>query len=317
MSTKSKSTSSKQAKPDESFHEVFTKKYDEFCDDLVGACPELKDKILRAKELTLNERIFHYKEHVLPTAGPMRDNKECPGFVLPGVEMTEEIWSQLSDKSKDAIQQYLTVLSFCCLYNMHRETMGDDNNMKDWSEKFLKDWKDKLGNIDFDTISKKLLETFTSGAGSFKMPEKFMKGHIARLAEEIVSEFKPEDFGLDAETLEKLEKEPSGAIGLLMNIYTNKPEVLQEAMKRIIKRLQQKFQRGEIRPDQIAAEAEELMKEFSGNDSFVELMETFRNTFGMADMDVAKKSNKEQDARRNIVRDRLRKKLDEKKNAKK
>jgi hypothetical protein len=131
-----------------------------------------------------------------------------------------------------------------------------------------------------------------------------------------VSAFKPEDFGLDAATLERLEREPGGAIELLMNIYTNKPHLIQTAMKKIVKRIQEKFQNGSLRPEQIAAEAEELIKEFSSNEEFVKMMETFRNTFGMADMAQARKNNREGDARANIVKERLRKKLAEK-NAKK
>jgi hypothetical protein len=131
-----------------------------------------------------------------------------------------------------------------------------------------------------------------------------------------VSAFKPEDFGLDKETLEKLEKEPGSAIELLMNIYKNKPHLIQTAMKRIVKRLQEKFQNGSLSPEQIASEAEELMKEFSTNDEFVKMMESFRNTFGMADMENAKRNNREGSARANIVKERLRKKLAEQ-NAKK
>jgi hypothetical protein len=46
-------------------------------------------------------------------------------------------------------------------------------------------------------------------------------------------------------------------------------------------------------------------------------METIRSTFGMENMEAAKAAGQEDNARRAIVRDRLRKKLDAKKNAKK
>ena len=306
-----------------SFKDVFTTKYNDFCEDLRGACPELESKILVAKRLSFDERIVKFKEQVLPNAGPMRDAEKCPGFILPDVEITETIWTDLSKTSKDAIQQHLTVLSFITLYNIHKEDKEENkdnsaNDMKEWAEKFMNEWKTKMGGIDFESISKKLLETFTSSSsGNFKLPEKFLRGNIARIAEEIVSEFKPEDFGFDAATLERLEREPGSAMELLMNIYTNKPELIQGAMKRIIKRLQEKFQNGTLHPEQIAAEAEELMKEFSGNTNFVELMETFRNTFGMADMEQARKNNREQSARSNIVRERLKKKLEKKKSGSK
>jgi hypothetical protein len=331
------------AVPPQSFKQNFTKKYNDFCEDLRSALPELESKLVASKMLSFEERVAKFKEQVLPNAGPMRDASACPGFVLPHVEITETIWADLSSNSKDAIQKHLTVLSFITLYDIHKE--GEEDK-EDWAEKLMGDWATKMGGIDFEDISKKLFESFGLGAGTglggglggfaaaaakaaaegaegganpfgnFKLPEKFLKGHIAKLTEEIVSAFKPEDFGLDKETLEKLEREPGGAIELLMNIYKNKPHLIQTAMKRIVKRLQEKFQNGSLSPEQIAAEAEELMKEFSTNDEFVKMMESFRNTFGMADMENAKRNNREGSARANIVKERLRKKLAEQ-NAKK
>jgi len=320
----------------ESFKQNFTKKYNDFCEDLRSAFPELESKLVAAKNLPFEERVFRFKKEVLPNAGPMRDGSVCPGFVLPGVEITELIWAETSSNSKEAIQKHLTVLSFITLYDIHKE--GEDGK-EDWAERLMHEWTTKMGGIDFEEISKKLLETFagskggfaraaaaataaaeggdgTNPFGNFKLPERFLKGQIAKLTEEIVSAFKPEDFGLDKETLEKLEREPGSAIELLMNIYKNKPHLIQTAMKRIVKRVQEKFQNGSFSPEQIAAEAEELMKEFSGNDEFVKMMESFRNTFGMADMENAKRNNRDGNARTNIVKERLRKKLAEQ-NAKK
>jgi hypothetical protein len=93
-----------------------------------------------------------------------------------------------------------------------------------------------------------------------------------------------------------------------MNGTMRNPEILQNAMKRIIKRLQEKFQRGEFRPQELAAEAEEMMKEFSDNPAFVAMMEQMRKTFGFEDMEAAKASGQEQTARMSIVKERLRRK---------
>ena len=176
----------------------------------------------------------------------------------------------------------------------------------------MKTWKNTLSSVDFDSITKKFAELFGS-EGNFTLPERFRKGHIARLAEELVSEFRPEDIGLDAATIEECEKNPSRAMEILMKIYTEKPEVLQNSMKRIMGKLQDKFKRGELRMEQIAAEAEELMKEFGDNKALVEIMEQLRAAFGMEDMDLAREAGREGDARRNLVRERLRKKLEKKK----
>ena len=69
---------------------------------------------------------------------------------------------------------------------------------------------------------------------------------------------------------------------------------------------------GSIKPQEIAKEAEELMKEFMDNKPFVEMMEGLKSAFGFEDMASARKAGKEQSARMSIVRDRLRKKLEKK-----
>jgi type II secretory pathway component PulF len=86
--------------------------------------------------------------------------------------------------------------------------------------------------------------------------------------------------------------------------------MLQKTIAKIGKRLQQKIMSGAIRPQEIAREAEELMKEFSTNSSFVEMMESLKSAFGMEDMDMARAAGKESSARLATVRDRLRKKLE-------
>ena len=47
------------------------------------------------------------------------------------------------------------------------------------------------------------------------------------------------------------------------------------------------------------------------------MMESFRSTFGMDDPDLAREAGRDGDARRNLVKERLRKKMDAKKSGKK
>ena len=44
---------------------TFQSKYDEFCNDLLNACPELKDDILSAKNIPKEQRVSEYKTKVL------------------------------------------------------------------------------------------------------------------------------------------------------------------------------------------------------------------------------------------------------------
>jgi hypothetical protein len=94
------------------------------------------------------------------------------------------------------------------------------------------------------------------------------------------------------------------------------PEKLQGAMKRIMKRLQDKFQRGEFKPQELAAEAEEMMKEFSENPAFVEMMNSMRKAFSFeGDMDGARAAGQEKSARLNVAQERMRKELARRKEA--
>ncbi len=300
---------------------VFQDKYTEFATELAATLPELKTEIAAAMALSEEDRKSRWLAEVLPGCGPTRDPKVNPGLVLPGVQIPNELWDVISDKSQAAIQEFLTLLAFCSLYTSGMKDLSGNplEGMGAWSDEFLKGWKEKMGSLDFESLSKKIADLVGSlGPDKLpKIPERLLKGHLAKLAEELVREFKPEDFGLSTEELAACDKDPSRAFTLLTEIYTKKPEVLQRAIQRIANRLQEKVKRGELRPEQIAAEAEELMKEFSENGSFVELMSSFKSMFNMEDMETARQVGREGDARRNIVKERLRKKLEAKRGGKK
>lgn len=288
---------------EKSLDSIFQKKYTEFCDDLLGTYPEKDAEIQAARALTEAERIERFRTEVLPTAGrPTRDPLVTPGAVLPGVVIEEEHWKTFSATSKKAIQEYITLLCFTCMFGDPKSNPFEDfaanPAMKKMMEEMMGSFKEKLNNVDFKAITEKMMKIFGEGKGGFNLPERMLKGQLAKLAEELVREFKPEDFGLTTEELEETERNPSRAFDLLMNIYTRRPELLQNAMKRIAKKLQDKVRRGELRPQELAAEAEEMMKEFTENPAMVELMESFRNVFGFQDEDTAKAAGRDGESRR-------------------
>lgn len=286
---------------EKSLESIFQKKYTEFCDDLLGAYPEKDSEITAARGLTEAQRIERFRTEVLPLAGaPTRDPLVNPGIVLPGVVIEDGHWITFSATTKKAIQEYLTLLTFTCMMegkNMF-EDFASNPAMKSMMENMMGSFKEKLSGVDFKALTEKMMKIFGEGKGGFKLPEKMLKGQLAKLAEELVREFKPEDFGLSTEELEETERNPSRAFDLLMNIYTRRPELLQNAMKRIAKKLQDKVRRGELRPQELAAEAEEMMKEFTENPQFVELMGSFRDVFGFQDEDSAKAAGRDGESRR-------------------
>jgi hypothetical protein len=307
---------------------IFDAKYVEFAKDLLATCPELEVQIKAAIALETEARKSEFKKQVLTSCSPKRDGEKCPDYVLPGVPMTQAIWATLSEKSKKAIQEYMTLLSFTFLIDAG--TSGDISGTEwtaDWAKTMMDDMKEKMGGIDFTGISAKIASLFGSmggagaGAGAGedrfpKLPEKFLNGQIGKLAEEIVKELKMEDFGLDPQLLKSAGDDPTKALNLIMEVLMKNPQSLQTTIQKLSKKIQQKIQSGALRPSELVAEAEELMKTFSENPQFVSLMESFRQSFGAFDPEVARRTNREPEHRMKIVKERLRKKLAEK-NAKK
>jgi hypothetical protein len=93
--------------------DMFIAKYTDFAKDLLNTCPELKADIDLALFISDADKVAQFKERVLPGCSPRRDHKKCPGAVLPGVVLTEELWASFSEKTKSAVQEHLTLLSFC------------------------------------------------------------------------------------------------------------------------------------------------------------------------------------------------------------
>ncbi len=300
--------------PSPEFKSIFQSKYEEFCEDLLLTFPELQPFVAAAKALSPEERLSRFHDEVLPHAAPNRDAKLCPAFVLPGVALTPALWAEISDGTQSIIQEYLTLLAVCCLFDSGdatKENIFGGPAMED----FLKSMKTKMSEGDFENLAKKMAGLFgMDGSKMPKLPEKFLKGHLARLAEEIMREFSPADLGLDEETIKKCESDPMNAFEMLMKMYTTNPNFIANAVQKIGKRLQAKIQSGSIRPTEIVAEAEELMKTFSENPAFTDLMETFRGMFGMDDL-VKAPGPVGASARRSIIQERLRKQLEKRRAA--
>ena len=328
---------------------VFQKKYDDFVDDLLGALPEYTKEIQAAKDLDSKERLTRFQAEVkisnTMSGGNSEEYKTNPHTILPSVVISNEVWAALSVQTKKAIWEHVRVLSICCFMEAG---FGDDKPkwMEDAMAAAMDDMKKKFESADFQSMIKKFMNMMkpgksgsdksdkdddekdakTSGLpnlddmfknGFPKLPEKFMKGHMARLAQEMVKDITPEDLGISAEMMKDCEKDPSRAINIMFSTFTNNPGVIQKIIAKIGNRLQQKVMSGAINPQEIAKEAEELMKEFSGNSSFVDMMGGIKSAFGFEDMDSARKMGKEGSARLATARDRLRQKLEKKKAAQK
>jgi hypothetical protein len=288
----------------------FHEKYVEFAKDLLKTFPELSTEINAAVELPEGERIEKYKTEVLSSYSIRTDQTKTPGKVLPGVELGPELWATTGKKTRAAIHEYLSLLNLCVAFQ------GSGEFTKEWADNMMREARASMNKLDFDSISKLIFKTFGSKDGSDALPplpERFLKGKLAKLAEEMVKEFKPSDFGITKEQLDACERDPTRAFEILMSASMMDPNTIKGAMMRVGKRLQEKVARGELKPAELVAEAEELMKEFQEHPAFVELMETFRNAFNFSDMEAARATGHDNEGRLSKVRERLRKKLDQRK----
>lgn len=327
---------------------MFQQKYNEFVEDLRGALPEYEDALSAALVLSAEDRLTRFQQEV-KTANMFHEHQHTevheinPRRILPGVELTDAIWAGLSENTQKAIWEHTRVLSICCLMEAGFSQDTQPKWVEDAFSQAMKDVQDKMKSTDLEGVLKTFMAYFQSMKGDAddskdakddakeasssasapkkglfengfpSLPEKFMKGHLARLAQEIVKDITPADLGITAEQLKECEKDPSRAIHILFSTFTERPDVIQKVVAKIGKRLQQKVASGSIRPQEIAREAEEMMKEFSENSSFVDMMENIKRAFGMEDMDIARKTGNEGSARMSLVRDRLRRKLEKKK----
>jgi hypothetical protein len=259
------------------------------------------------------EKLALYREEVV-VKHTLTESLGCPGAILPGITLTQDTWKELSETTHRAIYDFLSLLDLCAMLSGVGEEGGSQQFTQEWADKVMRDWRARMSRVDFDDMSKRLFNMFgKQGENLPPIPEKFLKGKLAKLAEEMVREFKPEDFGLKAEDIEAVEKDPTRAFEILMGAATSNPDLLQRAIARVGKKLQEKVQRGQLNPRELAAEAEEMIREFQSNSSFVDMMKGFRDAFSFEDPDLARESGHDGEGRLSQARARLRAKLEKKK----
>jgi hypothetical protein len=306
----------------------FDIQFNTYCIELSATFPEFSNNIATARIIQRAELLKFFNDTFAFLRSQSKDftmGELRPPAVLPGVVISEQLWSSLSSSTRSAIIEYIRILGMCAFFEgtdsdaaqqEWQNLIGNAMNDMDFSKmtSFFQNFIRRFGNA--TEASDATSQDKATGSMPFgtmpKLPEKFLRGHLAKLAEELVRDIRPEDLGLTPELLAQLEESPSRAFEMLIQVFTKNPQSLQNTFQRIGKKLQQKVASGQIKPQEIAREAEELMKEFAENTDFVEMMESLKSAFGMEDMDLAKKAGQEGSARLAAVRSRLNKKKEAK-----
>jgi hypothetical protein len=294
----------------------FTSTYQQFIEELKTTFPEYSSPLTLAavhpdaKSVFLNTWKNHTKDVALQNAAIFTPTGVQ---IVPGLFMTDKLWSELSAGTHAAIWKYLSSLILLAAGD-DKDGLWDMSGFAEDMEKMMESLKtEDVTNMMSGLFEKlgKMAESFglkdLSGvAQNFKIPERLYKGHIAKIAEELVREFKPEDFGITPEMLSS--SDPGQIFNYLQEILTKKPELIMVSAQKIAKKIQHKFERGEIRREEILREAEELMEEFQENELFSNMFGSLGDMLKMNE----KASGNEGSTRRREVQERLRKKAAEK-----
>ena len=254
--------------------------------------------------------------------------------ILPGIFFSAKLWQDTSKETRVVFWDYLA--SLILLNTMHvgpTSTGAKTEEMPDFEE-MMKEMTAGFKSEEFKGIFENMKNMFKDlsgasipsggggggGGGSEKpfemptIPEHLQNGLIAKIAAELAGEFKPEDLGIDPVMMERMN--PMQIFEHLQFVYTNNPELLTEAMKRVAGKIQNKFASGALNKEALMREAKELMSYFTDNPGFKDMMESFSGIFEnpMMPGGGGKGSQSERLA---TAKERLRKKAEEKKKAKK
>ena len=263
--------------------------------------------------------------------------------IAPGVMMTKALWKDAGKATQKAVWDFLSSLILLASYEKRHSgntvsggadaggsSSTDTTEEPDFSKffdisgadadlrKMFKDLGSQFSGQSFSSFFdgiKEAAETMkeqfgaTMGISGEKMPlpEKMFKGHIAKIAEDLAREFKPEDFGLSPEMLEG--GDSAATFEYLQTIFTKNPELLMRGAKKIASRIQDKLKNGSVTREQLIAEAEELMQSFKDNPMFKQVFEQLNAGLRGAGEGFGMGGGNEPSERRKAAVDRLRAKL--------
>ena len=266
--------------------------------------------------------------------------------ILPGIFFTAKLWSDTSKETRVVFWDYLaslillntmflapTVASTASTASASASaSAGEMDALPDFDE-IMKEMATNFKSEEFKGIFENMKNMFKDLSGNIppfagaeaeaegeegkkpfempKIPDHLQNGLIAKIAAELAGEFKPEDLGIDPLLMERMN--PMQIFEHLQFVYTNNPELLTEAMKRVAGKIKDKFASGALNREALMREAKELMTYFTDNPAFKEMFDSmgglFDNPFMSGGGDGAKGSQSE---RLRAARERLRKKAEKK-----
>jgi len=272
-----------------------------FCDEMRGTFPELTGAIDRAAAVSPEQfwRMWKNALSILVEKDAEKLLGERKGFLVGAVRLTPAVWQECSANTQTAIWRYLRTLVLesameISLDGLDRETLGGLQTilLAERLEKGGKDAQDATSELLEEGLShmKPLMEKLKgmlggfmdlSGLGDFKLPEipeHLRNGRIARLAEQLAKQFKPEDFEIDPALLAGDNVEE--ILKRLVEMYQRDPTMLIAGAKRMADKIKRQIEGGSLDREGLIAEAEEFMRMFKEHPSFKEAISKFQDMTG-------------------------------------
>lgn len=318
---------------------TFKSVYKQFLGEMGLTFPELEskcDKALKTDYKTFSKSVAPILHQIASRDASIFTDTGVQ--IAPNVVLTKKLWKEGGKDTQKAIWDFLSTLVLLATFEEKNapknkvddaaagaaaddmdfakffDVSGADVDLK----KMFAGLGDQFSNQSFSSFFEGIKEAadnfkdkFADVSGGMplpKIPEKLFKGHIAKIAADLASEFKPEDFGLSPDIIDS--KDTGAIFEYLQQIFTKNPELLMKGAKKIAQRIQDKLKKGEVRREDLINEAQELMKEFENNTMFKDIFEQLGSQLKGMGGDAGPNSDSE---RRRAVQERLRKKMEEKK----
>jgi hypothetical protein len=280
---------------------AFAKTLKSFCDELRLTFPELGAPVDRAATVTATHYWHMWHKHLDILVGRDIDAlfSVKQGFVISAVRMTPALWSEISGNTQKAIWRYLRTLSLEAAMEISMDAMTPEQ-MQALMDIMTAE-RMEAGGAEAEAAQAELfeetmghlnplMEKLKGMMGGFmdgvdlkdfpmpEIPEHLKRGKIARLAEQLSKQFKPEEFGIDPSMLEGDNVEE--VLKRLAELYKRDPSMIMTGAKRMAEKIKQQVLGGSLKREELLAEAKEFVELFKSHPLFKEAIGKFEGLLG-------------------------------------
>ena len=298
----------------------FQKTLETFCQELQTTYPELEAAITRARTTVTPSIFWRSWQRYLgllqtPNADVLFSERR--GILIAPIQLTPTLWEEVSETSHTAIWRFLRTLLLNSIMEegvdartmtpeqkhaitfimseerlFHAEETGDASEGEAAIETIASEiLREEAGGMmeRLRNILKAASAADASGGAAAaaadmpplpEIPAHLRNGKIAKLAQDMAKQFKPEEFGIDPAMLTVSGDNVGGVLRQLAEMYQRDPSVLIAGAKRMAERIQRQVMGGSIKQEDLIAEAREFVELFKEHPLFKEAIAKFQEMVG-------------------------------------